>query len=263
MDTTGAGTAIAGVLVDLAGVIYQGDALLPGVKEALSRLKERIPHVRYLTNTTRSTRRSLVDRLRRLGLTIDEQEVFSAPQAARQLLHERGLRPFLLVHPDLLPEFEDFPMEDPNAVVLGDAGPALTYEGLNRAFRLLMEGGPLISMGRNRYFRESSGLSLDAGPFAAALEYAAGVRAEVVGKPDREFFHLALNDLACPAADAVMIGDDVHDDVCGAVDAGLRGILVRTGKYRAGDERHLTAPAATTADNLGAAVEAILATLSP
>ncbi len=259
MKTIGAEAAIRGVLVDLAGVVYQGEELLPGAVRALSRLKERIPKVRYLTNTTRSTRRSLVDRLRRLGLTIDESEVFSAPQAARRLLHERGLRPFLIVHPNLLPEFEEFSKTDPNAVVLGDAGPAITYDGLNRAFRLLMEHAPLISMGRNRYFRESSGLSLDAGPFAAALEYAAGVRAEVVGKPDPEFFHLALNDLDCPPAEAVMIGDDVHDDVCGAVEAGLRGILVRTGKYRAGDEKQLTAPSATAADDLATAVEQILA----
>ena len=259
MNIIGAAPAIRGVLVDLAGVVYQGEALLPGSMQALSRLKERIPRVRYLTNTTRSTRRSLVDRLRRLGLAIEEEEVFSAPQAARQLLQQRGLRPFLLVHPDLLPEFGDFSTTNPNAVVLGDAGAALTYEGLNRAFRLLMEGAPLISMGRNRYFRESSGLSLDAGPFAAALEYAAGVRAEAVGKPDAEFFHRALTDLDCPPAEAVMIGEDVHDDVCGAVDAGLRGILVRTGKYRPGDERHLPAASATAVDDLAAAVEEILA----
>jgi HAD superfamily hydrolase (TIGR01458 family) len=262
MNPTVAGPAIGGVLVDLAGVVYQGDGLLPGAKEALARLKERIPHVRYLTNTTRSTRRALVDRLGGLGMSIDEQEVFSAPQAARQVLEQRGLRPFLLVHHDLLPEFEGFPTEKPNAVVLGDMGPGFTYENLNQAFHLLMEGSPLISMGRNRYFRESGGLSLDAGPFATALEYAAGVKAEVVGKPDREFFHRALSDMGCAPADAVMIGDDVHDDVCGAVEAGLRGILVRTGKYRSGDEGQLAAPSATVADNIGAAVDAILATLS-
>jgi HAD superfamily hydrolase (TIGR01458 family) len=262
MNPNAVGPAVRGVLVDLAGVVYQGDGLLPGAKEALARLKERIPSVRYLTNTTRSTRRSLVDRLGRLGLSIDEREVFSAPQAARQVLQQRGLRPFLLVHQDLLPEFEDFSKDEPNAVVLGDVGPGFTYEKLNQAFRLMMAGSALISMGRNRYFRESSGLSLDAGPFAAALEYAAGVKSEVVGKPDREFFHRALSDMGCAAADAIMIGDDVHDDVCGAVEAGLRGILVRTGKYRSGDEHRLTAPTATTADNLGAAVDAILATLS-
>jgi HAD superfamily hydrolase (TIGR01458 family) len=260
MKTSGAGPAISGVLVDLAGVVYQGDKLLPGAVQALSRLKEHISAVRYLTNTTRSTRQSLVDRLRKLGLEIEEREVFSAPHAAVQVLEQRGLRPYLLVHPNLLPEFKDFSTVNPNAVVLGDAGDALTYQNLNQAFRLIMDGAPLIAMGRNRYFREEGGLSLDAGPFAAALEYAAGIRAEVVGKPDPEFFHLALSDLACPPAEAVMIGDDVHDDVCGAVDAGLRGILVRTGKYRENDERHLIPSSATVADDLAAAVEQILAT---
>jgi HAD superfamily hydrolase (TIGR01458 family) len=261
MKSTDDSPAVNGVLVDLAGVVYQGEALLPGSKEAIERLRARIPRVRYLTNTTRSTRRSLVDRLRRLGLSIEEKEVFSAPQAARQLLKQRELRPFLLIHPDLLPEFDEFSKADPNAVVLGDAGAAVTYDRLNQAFRLIMNKAPLISMGRNRYFREDAGLSLDAGPIAAALEYAAGVRAEVVGKPDPEFFHLALNDLGCSPKGAVMIGDDVHDDVCGAVAAGLCGILVRTGKYRSGDESQLTAPSATVADDLGAAVDGILAAL--
>jgi HAD superfamily hydrolase (TIGR01458 family) len=163
------------------------------------------------------------------------------------------------VHPNLLPEFDQFSKDRPNAVVLGDAGSAITYEGLNQAFRLLMDGKPLISMGRNRYFREDSGLSLDAGPFAAALEYAAGIKAEIVGKPDPEFFHLALADMDCPPGEAVMIGDDVHDDVCGAVAAGLQGILVRTGKYRRGDEQQLSQPNATVADNIAAAVDLIVA----
>lgn len=253
------GVPITGVLVDLAGVVYQGETLLPGVIEALSRLKERIPHVRYLTNTTRSTRRSLVARLVKLGLKIDEEEVFSAPQAARQLLHQRSLRPLLLVHPDLQPEFADFTASDPTAVVLGDTGPSLTYDGLNQAFRLLMNGCPLIAMGRNRYFREASGLSLDAGPFAAALEYAASIKAEIVGKPSADFFHRALSDAHCPASEAVMIGDDVQDDVCGAIAAGLRGILVRTGKYRASDEARLPKENASVADNLSAAVNQITA----
>lgn len=262
MDTPQSAPPIKGVLVDLAGVVYQGDKLLPGAVEALARLGHSGARVRYLTNTTRSTRRSLVGRLRQLGLTIEEKEVFSAPQAARQLLEQRSLRPFLLVHPGLLPEFEDLSREHPNAVLLGDAGSALTYERLNEAFRLLMNGAPLISMGRNRYFREDGGLSLDAGPFAAALEYASGVHPEVVGKPDPEFFQRALSDIDCPPGESVMIGDDVHDDVCGAIAAGLRGVLVRTGKYRPGDEKNLTAPSGVVADDIAAAVENIVAQMS-
>ena len=90
----------------------------------------------------------------------------------------------------------------------------------------------LIALQKNRYWETSEGLSLDAGPFVSALEYATGREAEVVGKPAPAFFDLALGELGLSADRAAMGGDDVEADVAGAMDAGLAGILVRTGKYR-------------------------------
>jgi ribonucleotide monophosphatase NagD (HAD superfamily) len=76
------------------------------------------------------------------------------------------------------------------------------------------------------------GLALDAGPFVAAIEYATGHEALVVGKPSEAFFELVLRDMGIDAGEAAMVGDDVETDVGGAIDAGLGGLLVRTGKYR-------------------------------
>ena len=95
-----------------------------------------------------------------------------------------------------------------------------------------MDGAELIALQKNRYWETSEGLSLDAGPFVSALEYATGREAEVVGKPSPAFFELALGELGVSADRAAMVGDDVEADVGGAMDAGLAGILVRTGKYR-------------------------------
>jgi HAD superfamily hydrolase (TIGR01458 family) len=95
-----------------------------------------------------------------------------------------------------------------------------------------MDGAALIALQKNRYWETAGGLSLDAGPFVAALEYAIGRQAEVVGKPSPAFFELALGELRLPAERAAMVGDDVEADVGGAMEAGLAGILVRTGKYR-------------------------------
>jgi ribonucleotide monophosphatase NagD (HAD superfamily) len=78
----------------------------------------------------------------------------------------------------------------------------------------------------------SDGLSLDAGAFVAALEFATGADAHVVGKPARGFFASALADLGVAAGDAVMVGDDVESDIGGALAAGLSAVLVRTGKFR-------------------------------
>ena len=73
---------------------------------------------------------------------------------------------------------------------------------------------------------------LDAGPFVAALEYAVDRPATVVGKPSAAFFLEGVADLGVDADRVAMIGDDLEADVGGALDAGIAGIQVRTGKFR-------------------------------
>jgi HAD superfamily hydrolase (TIGR01458 family) len=227
---------VKAVLVDLSGVLYVGDAALPGAAQALLRLRAHVPSIRFLTNTTRSSRTSILKKLAAMGIAVEPDEVYTAPLATRQLIAQRGLRPHYLVHPDIEEEMGASD-PDPTAVVIGDAGPFFTYDRLNQAFRLLMRGLPLIVMAKNRYFRESDGLSLDMGAFVTALEYSSGAHAEVVGKPALPFFQAALRDAGALAGETVMIGDDLHDDIEGAQHAGIPGILVRTGKFRPEDER--------------------------
>jgi HAD superfamily hydrolase (TIGR01458 family) len=245
------------VLLDLGGVFYEGDRLLPGAQDALARLRGSGLALRFVTNTTRQNRAALLQELAGRGLAIGEDELLTPAGAAREVLLARGLRPLLLIHPGLEADFAGIDTTDPNAVVVGDAGEHFCYATLNQAFRLLHRGAPLLALGRNRYFQDSDGLSLDAGPFVAALEYAAGVKAKLLGKPAPALFAAALQFPACLPAEAVMIGDDVEADVNGAIAAGLRGILVRTGKYRPGDETRLQ-PGGAVADDITAAVADLL-----
>ncbi|ACL71382.1 HAD-superfamily subfamily IIA hydrolase like protein [Thioalkalivibrio sulfidiphilus HL-EbGr7] len=250
---------IRGVLLDLSGVLYVGDAPLAGALEALTRLQASGLPVRYITNTTRSPRREIHRMLSTMGFRIPEQEIFTAPGAVRAALERDGLKPLLLIHPGLAPEFQDLVTDTPDAVVLGDAGEAFSYDNLNRAFRLLMDGAPLLAMGSNRYFREQDGLSLDIGPFLRALEYAAGVQGTVLGKPSAEFFHAAVADMGLEPDEVLMVGDDAEADVQGALDADIQACLVRTGKYRPGDEDHIDTHRARIADDLAALVADLLA----
>jgi HAD superfamily hydrolase (TIGR01458 family) len=120
----------------------------------------------------------------------------------------------------------------PDAVIMGDLGEKFGFQILNRAFRMVMDGAELIALQKNRFWMTPDGLSLDVGPFVAALEYAARREALVVGKPAREFFATILAGIPAEPGAAAMVGDDVETDVGGALRAGLAGILVRTGKYR-------------------------------
>lgn len=248
---------VRGCLLDLSGTVHVGDQLLPGAAEAIARLREANLALRFVSNTSRLTCRELVRRLREAGLEIAPEEIFTAPLAAKAWLEARGLYPYLLVHPDLLPEFVDMHTSNPSAVLVADAGEAFTQTALNQAFRLLMEGAPLVATGVNRYFRDGDMLSLDAGPFVRALEYAAEVEAVVVGKPAESFFHAAVTDMGLEPARTLMIGDDADSDVAGAIRAGLAGTLVQTGKYQDGDETRLPENARVAA-SLAEAVDFLL-----
>ena len=122
--------------------------------------------------------------------------------------------------------------EGAEAVIVGDLGEDFGYDVLNRAFRQLLDGAELIALQKNRFWRTPDGLSLDVGPFVAALEYASRQEAVVVGKPARPFFAMSLEAAGVAPGEAAMVGDDVESDVGGALEAGLAGVLVRTGKFR-------------------------------
>jgi len=230
---------IDAVLFDLSGVLYIDDAALSGALDSIERLNKAGIPMRYVTNTTRSPRKAILKKLENMGLNISGDDLFTAPIATHTYLSSNNLSPFLLVYPDLEQDFADLINGEPNAVVLGDAAQGFSYDNMNKVFRLLMEGAPLIAMGKNQYFREADELSLDVGPFVVALEFAANTESIIIGKPAKAFFDTVVSSLGCQAENVVMIGDDVKSDVIGAMEAGLQGILVKTGKYRSGDEAQL------------------------
>lgn len=225
------------LLIDLAGVLHVGDQIIPGSIEALARLRAAGFKLVFLTNTTRTPRRTLVAKMNALGFALHDEELLTAPGATLNLVRTRKLHPYWIVHPDLADEVGPSASE-PDAVVLGDAGPYFDYAQLNTAFRLVMRGLPFIAMARNRHFKEEDGLSLDMGAFVAGLEYSTGVQAEIAGKPAAPFFQAALDTAGVSADEAIMIGDDLRDDIGGAQAAGIAGVLVRTGKYTPADEHN-------------------------
>jgi HAD superfamily hydrolase (TIGR01458 family) len=188
-----------------------------------------------MTNTTSRSRRAVREHLLGMGFDVSLEEVLTPAAMAVHHCSERGYESVAALVSDRLREdlrslklrTDD---ERADAVVLGDLGDGFTADVLNAAFRLLMDGAELVALQHNRYWRRADGLALDVGAYAAALEYATGREAVVVGKPAPEFFRAAMADTGLERA--VMVGDDAEADVGGAMAAGLPGVLVRTGKYR-------------------------------
>jgi len=224
-------------LIDLDGVLYVGKNPVQGARECLERMEGLGYDYRFVSNSTRRCRSSVARRLQSLGYNIDERRIFTPPLAAIDHMKKAAKeRCFLLTAGDVHRDFEDAGIivadSDVDFVVVGDAGDRFIFESLNTAMRLILDGAGILALEKDRYWMESDGLVLSTGPFVAALEYATGRKAELMGKPSKDFFRLALEDLGATPKDAAMIGDDILTDVLGAQSMGMKGILVKTGKYR-------------------------------
>jgi HAD superfamily hydrolase (TIGR01458 family) len=245
--------AARALLVDLDGVLYVEEEPIAGARDAIDRLRSAGIGLRFVTNTTTHSRAETLAKLSRLGFQVQTAELVTPAALAVRHCRERGHRRVALLMGEAVKE--DFSeLEESvgavDAVIMGDLGDEYGYAVLNRAFRLVMDGAELVALQKNRFWLTASGLSLDVGPFVAAIEYATGRDAVVVGKPSTAFFELALGDLGAPAQDAAMVGDDLESDVGGALRAGLAGVLVRTGKYRAEIVRESDIEPTVTVDSI-------------
>ncbi|HQN64792.1 MAG TPA: TIGR01458 family HAD-type hydrolase [Methylophilus sp.] len=228
-------SSIKAVLFDLDGVLYVGKQPIMGAIEAVKNIRNAGYACRFVTNTSTLSLASLQHKLDALGFLVTQKEIMSAPQAAVQYLQQQAT-PIcrLLLADDVKQDFMHFPQSDTEAnfIVVGDIGDAWNYQMLNEVFSCLMRGAKLIAIHKNRFWQTENGLQMDIGAFIAGLEYAASTQAMLIGKPSADFFNMALADLNLQPNEVLMVGDDIDSDIGGAQASGLRGVLVRTGKYR-------------------------------
>lgn len=228
---------IEGVLLDIDGVLVTSWNALPGSVDAIAWFRSRSIPIRLITNTSTHTREDLAATLGDAGFDVEPDEIVTAVVATASYLrsHHGGARVFVLSDGDGTGDLEGIDLverpEDADVVVIGGASDDFGYGLVNRIFRRLREGAPLVGMHRNLYWRSSDGWELDAGAYVTGLEAAAGISAAICGKPSAASFEAALAPIGVPAERAVMVGDDIVNDVMGAQALGINGVLVRTGKF--------------------------------
>jgi HAD superfamily hydrolase (TIGR01450 family) len=282
-DRTSLRAALAGVrafVLDADGVLLFRGAPIPGSVAALETLRARGIQYRVVTNyslTHRSTLAAMFSKA--TGLPPEPDRIITAASAAAAYTarHHPAGSLLLLASPDALREWDgqqtltpdeaDDPDAVVDAVVIGDAGDALSFRNLDIAFRCLRAGAAFIAMHRNPWWMTERGPTLDAGALVVGLEHALGRRAVICGKPSPVVFRAAVGQLRAEVAatggprlrtaQVAMVGDDPQADVAAARRAGLRGILVLSGKVTREDALVSGARADAVARDLAEVVAAL------
>ena len=227
-------------LLDLDGVIYRGNVLLPGARELVDWIDATGRKALYLSNNSFATPEEVAAKLARLGMPRPEERVFTAGQAAIQAIAERfpGGRVYMLTVPSLEPMAERAGLRPvwrenmdgaiPDAVMVG-LDRSVTYDRLSRGLRAVLAGAAFIGVNRDPRLPVENGFEPGTGSLVAALEYASGKRAETIGKPAPGIVLEAMRLLAADPASTLMIGDGLDLDIVAGHAAQVTTALVLTG----------------------------------
>ena len=237
---------IQALLIDLEGVLYSDDKLISGSDKVLQDLRKKGLKLRFLTNTTTIPRNKILNKLTNYGFDIKEEEIFTPIIATKNYLRDnRVKRIALITNIEIIEEFNDYEItqKDPEVVIMGDIYKNFKWEILDRIFKLVyLENSALIALHQNKYCIRDGKISLDLGPFVKAIEYSSGKKSILMGKPEKNFFDLAVKDLELIKDNILMIGDDITSDIEGSINANLKAIQVKTGKFQEKDLKHSIQP---------------------
>ncbi|MDX8403233.1 MAG: TIGR01458 family HAD-type hydrolase [Mariprofundaceae bacterium] len=221
------------ILFDLDGVLYIGDHIIDGADTTVQQLRQFGHRIVGITNTTTQPRRVIAKKLQGMGIPIPESSIYTPAALANSIIGNKTA--FLSVRDSLLEDFQNVRQHSshPDYIVMGDiGGEGYPPETLRAIFEMVMDGGQVLALHKNRFWQKPDGLHLDLGVFVAAIEYATGKDAIILGKPSIEFFHGICKKLDVLPEQTLMIGDDIESDIGGAQKSGLKTVLVQTGKYR-------------------------------
>jgi len=231
-------------LLDLDGTIYRGDEVIPNAAETIAELRGRGAIIRFLTNNSSRTQPYYAEKLRRMGIQCEPNEIISSATGTASYLKEVGAKEaFVVGMPGLIETLEtavrvlnkdERGAAKPNSpqadtVVVGICL-TFTYELLRSAMQQIHKGAAFIATNPDTTFPlEGDVLSPGAGSLVAAVAACSGVQPYVVGKPNPWLVTEALKELGLDPADVLVVGDRMDTDIECGLRAGCSTNLVLTG----------------------------------
>ena len=223
-------SSLRAVLLDMDGVLWRANQVLPGVAEFSAFVQQHQIAFVLATNNSTKTVESYVDRLNRVGVPAQPEQVITSAAATAHyavetplyIIGETGLHETLAAR-----GYHEDPARA-EVVVMG-MDMQLTYEKLKIATLRIRAGADFIGTNGDRTFPVPEGLVPGNGSLLAAVQTATDVDPVMIGKPGKFMYDVALQRLGTTAQQTLMIGDRLETDILGALQAGLPSALVLTG----------------------------------
>lgn len=225
---------IQGFICDMDGVIYHGNRLLPGVPEFVDWLQKNDKNFLFLTNSSERSPLELREKLRRLGLDIDESHFYTSALATAKFLASQspGCSAYVIGEPGLINALYNagITMNDvnPDYVVVGESY-NYNYDTIVKAVRFVLKGAKLIGTNTDLTGPTEHGIVPACRAFTSPIELATGKSAYFVGKPNPLMVRTGIRLLGVHSEDAVIVGDRMDTDIVSGIESGMHTILVLSG----------------------------------
>ena len=229
-----------GYLIDMDGVIYHGNQLIPGADRFIQELLAANVPFMFLTNNSQRTRRDVVTKLERMGISVSEEHVFTCAIATARFLARQkpGGTAYVIGEGGLLTALHSNGFSivdrDPDYVVVGE-GRTLNFEMAEAALRMILAGAKLVATNMDPNCPTQHGTRPGCGAIVAMLEQASGIKAFSVGKPSPLMLRAARKELGLASEETIVIGDTMETDILGGVQLNFKTILVLSGGTRGED----------------------------
>lgn len=223
-----------GFMCDMDGVLYHGNALLPGVAEFIEWLKEEKKEYLFLTNNSGCTPRELQQKLERMGVEVSEEHFYTSALATAAFLKDQapGCSVYAIGEAGLFNALYDAGITmndiDPDYVVVGESK-LYSMDTLTRATNLVLGGAKLIGANPDITTPLENGIAPACRALVVPIEMTTGEKAYYCGKPNPLMMRTGLRHLGCHSAEAVMVGDRMDTDVISGLESGMSTVLVLSG----------------------------------
>lgn len=225
-------------IIDIDGTCLDGLTEINSSSLFLNNLLKTNTSFLLATNSIKS-HRDQIERFKNIGVSLGKSHIYTPVDAINRWIDEKDIKSaFIVGNRDEIEQVRVEYSEDfPEAVILLDFEKSdYRYSGLQKIVDFAEAGVEIITASASTFYYKDGKKQLDTGAFAGLIESVSGKKIRVLGKPDKNYFLSAASLLTERESEITVIGDDFKTDISGGKEAGLTTILVRSGKYKVGDE---------------------------